>query len=173
MVRALIAALCIFTLAGCIDSTKPIQTDAKPLLGANLRLQFYGLHKGFAEEPEQADYVWSGTQYAHTAGGMTDTAAFTVHPFEAGNYIIQSVSADPKRKIEYALMRELAPGVYLVTVIDEHDADEAVRAANCHTIDDYTCRIENQAQLFTLARATAARSKDDGGLGVRLRRDKN
>ena len=170
ILRVLLPALCMLALAGCIDSNKPILTGAKPLLGSNLRLQFYGLHTGYAEEPEQADYVWNGTQYAHTAGEMTDTAAFTVHPFEAGNYIIQSVSADPKRKIEYALMRELVSGVYLVTVIDENDADDAVRAANCRTIDDDTCRIETRAQLFTLARATAARRKNEGGLVIRLQR---
>lgn len=168
IIRASIAALCALPLAACIDSDKPILTDAKPLLGSNLRLQFYGLHKGYAEDPEQANYVWNDTQYAHTAGGMTDTAAFTVHPFEAGNYIIQGVSADPKGKINYALMRELVSGVYLVTAIDEHDADEAVRAANCRTINDYTCRVETRAQLFTLARATAAQRKNDGGLVIRL-----
>lgn len=168
ILRVLLPALCALALAGCIDSDKPILTDAKSLLGSNLRLQFYGLHKGYAEEPEQADYVWNGTQYAHMAGGMSDTAAFTVHPFEAGNYIVQSMPVDPKGKINYALMRELISGVYLVTVIDEHDADEAVRAANCRKIDDYTCRVETRAQLFKLVRATAARRKDDGGLVIRL-----
>jgi hypothetical protein len=52
--------------------------------------------------------------------------------------------------------------------IDEEDADEPVRAANCRKTKDSTYRIETPTQLLTRARATAARRKDDGGLAIRL-----
>jgi hypothetical protein len=59
-------------------------------------------------------------------------------------------------------------GVYYVVVIDEDDADEATRNANCAKAGDYACRVATREQLFTFARATAARKKTDGGLAIRL-----
>jgi len=165
---AIAAACCALTLAGCIDSARPVLTDAKPLLGQHLHLQFYSLHKGFAEEPEQADYVWNGAYYAHAAGGMKDITGFTVHPFESGDYIVQTKPEDPKAKIEYALLHVFVDGVYQAILIDEDDADAAVRAANCRKDNDSSCRIETRAQLWALARATAARRQDRGGLAIRL-----
>jgi hypothetical protein len=58
IVCAGLAALCVFSLAGCIDSAQPILTDAQPLFGPHVRFQFYGLYKSAAVDPEQADYVW-------------------------------------------------------------------------------------------------------------------
>jgi hypothetical protein len=74
---------------------------------------------------------------------------------------------------EYAVMRKLTEGVYLVTVIDEADADEQTRAAHCGKGEknDRSCRITTREQLFAFARATAARQKNDGGLAIRLRDD--
>lgn len=40
------------SLAACIDSSGPILQNAQPLFGQELRLQFYTLRKGFADEPE-------------------------------------------------------------------------------------------------------------------------
>ena len=59
----------------------------------NLRLQFYTLRKGFADEPEQASFKWDGTRYTRIGGGMSDIVSFTVHRFEGRAYVIQSAAA--------------------------------------------------------------------------------
>jgi hypothetical protein len=136
-----------------------------------LRLQFYSLRKGFAQEPEQANFNWNGALYAHAGGGMKDFSAFSVHSFEAGDYIIQEVPAKRARITEYALLHKIADGAYQVIAIDEDDADEPTRAAYCgkgDKTDSSSCRIETSEQLFAFARATAARQKTDGGLVLRL-----
>lgn len=166
---AALAALGALALAGCIDSAQPILADAKPLFGPHVRFQFYGLNNGAAVDPEQADYVWKNKRYVRIGGGMKDTVAFSVHPFEGDDAIIQSVPADPKHHIEYALMHKLLDGVFHVVPIDEDDASEAVRAANCQQTKDSPCRIGTREQLFTFAQATAAKRRADrGGLAIRL-----
>jgi hypothetical protein len=169
IVRAAFVALGACLLSGCIDSARPILTDtAKPVLGQHLRLQLYTLLKGVAEGPEEAEYVWKGTYYAHVSGGMKDVAGFTVYPFEGGDYIVQTKPADPNEKTEYALLHPFIDGVYQAVPMDENDASAAVRAANCQKTKDSSCRIETRAQLWALARATAARPKDRGGLAIKL-----
>jgi hypothetical protein len=143
--------------------------DAKPLFGGRLRLQFYTLHKGFADEPEQASFKWDGARYA--GGGMSDVTVFTVHPFEASSYIIRSAAAKHPHVVEYAVAHKLAEGVYQVIAIDEDDANRATRARNCKQADDSHCRVEAQKQLFVFARATAARHNGEGGLVLRLAND--
>ena len=93
-----------------------------------------------------------------------------MHPFEGGDFIIQSVPANKPSMTEYALMHKLLDGVFQVVVIDENDADEPTRAAYCGKGEknDRTCRIETREQLFAFARATAARKRDDGGIAIRL-----
>jgi hypothetical protein len=168
LVRAAIAALCAVSLAACVDSTGPILTDSQPVLGARLKLQLYSLRKGHAGDPEQATFAWNGKLYAHASGGMKDVRGFSVHTFEGGNYIIQSVPERRPQMAEYALMRQLMDGVYYVVVIDETDADAATRAAHCAKLPDAACRIATREQLVAFARATAARRKQDGGLAIRL-----
>jgi hypothetical protein len=170
LLRTAVAALCALSLTGCIDSASPILTDSQQLFGQRARFQLYGMRKGFAVEPEQVSYTWDGARYAHAGGGMKDVHAFSVHPFEADNFIVQSVPANRAHKVEYAVMHKLMEGVYQVIVIDEADADEATRAANCNKGEknNWSCRIETRDQLFAFARATAARRKDDGGLAIRL-----
>jgi hypothetical protein len=168
-IRAAFVALGACLLSGCIDSAKPILTDAKPLLGQHLRLQTYSLGaKGVTEGPGQAAYAWKGSYYAHLSGDMKDVPGFTVHPFENGDYIVQTRPKDPKASIEYALLHPFVPGVYRAAVIDENDASAAVRAANCKKTKGSSCRVETRAQLFALARATAAGPKNRGGLAIKL-----
>ena len=126
------------------------------------------MRKGYAEDPEQASFAWNGKLYAHTGGGMADVRGFSVHPFEGGTYIIQSVPVKRPQMAEYALMRPLADGVYHVVVIDEADADAATRTAHCAKLPNVACRIATREALFAFARATAARRKRDGGLAIRL-----
>ena len=171
--RAAIAALCALSLSGCINSARPILSDSQQLFGPRATFQLYGLRKGFAVEPEQVTFAWDGARYVRKSGGLKDVGAFSVHPFEAGDYIIQSVPANKPGMTEYAVMHRLTDGVFQVTVIDENDADAATRSANCGKGEkgDRACRIETRDQLFALARATAARKKDDGGLAIRLSDD--
>jgi hypothetical protein len=159
------------SLSGCIDSSGPILSESQAVFGPRLKLQFLTLRKGFAHDPTQANFNWNGPLYAHAGGGMKDVSAFSVHPFEAGDYIIQEVPAKRVRITEYALLHKLAEGVYQVVAIDEADADEPTRAAYCgkgDKTDPSSCRIETRDQLFAFARATAARQHDDGGLVIRL-----
>lgn len=164
----LLAALCALSLSGCVDSVGPILSDARPLFGNDLRLQFYTLRKGFADEPEQASFKWDGERYVHASGGMTDVTAFTVHRLEGRAYIVQSVAAKRPNIIEYAVAHELTEGVFQVTPIDQDDADGATRARNCRQVDDSYCRITTRSQLIAFARATDARQKGEGGLVLRL-----
>lgn len=166
--RAGLFALCALSLAGCIDSSGSILTDPQPVLGPRLNLQLYSLREGHAFDPERASFAWNGKRYVHSGGGMKDVSGFTVHPFEAGDYIIQSSPVRHPQTAEYALMRKLAEGVYQVIAIDEGDADEPTRAASCTHPGGTACRIETREQLFTFARATAARRKTGGGLAIRL-----
>jgi hypothetical protein len=170
LARLGIAALCALTLSGCIDSASPILTDSQPIFGQHARFQLYGMRKGIAVDPEQVSYAWNGARYAHAGGGLKDVRAFSVHPFEAGDFIIQSVPTNRARITEYAVLHKLTDGVYQVIVIDEADADEPTRAAYCGKGEknDRSCRIETRDQLFALARATAARHRNDGGLVIRL-----
>lgn len=163
-----ITALSACLLSACVDSAAPILKDAKPVFGETFRVQVFSLRNGVAREPEQATYTWDGKHYTHAAGGMGDIKAFTAYAFEDGGYIVQSVANERNRRTEYALMRRLADGVYLVTQVDEDDADEPTRAANCRARGKFTCRVQTQTQLFALAGASAAKRKEGGGLVVRL-----
>ena len=77
-------------------------------------------------------------------------------------------SARHPQLAEYAVMHPLADGVYQVVTIDEDDADASTRAAQCKHPGGVACRIETREQLFTFARATAAKKKAGGGLAIRL-----
>jgi hypothetical protein len=171
IVRAAIAALCAFSLSGCIDSSSPILSDSQAVFGPRLKLQLYSLRKGYADDPIQVNFNWNGALYTQAGGSLREVSAFSIHPFEAGDYIIQEVPAKRARITEFALLHKLAEGVYQVVAIDEADADEPTRAAYCgkgDNADPSSCRIETRDQLLAFARATAARRKDDGGLVIRL-----
>lgn len=167
-IRAGIVALCALSLSGCIDSGSPILADAEPVFGKQLRFQFYSLRKGYAHDPQQASYRWNGALYTHAGGGMRELGAFSIHAFENGDYIIQTVPAKRTSMTEYAIMHKLAEGVFQVVPVDQDDADEQTRTLYCKRIDRSACRIETRDQLFAFARFTAARAHDNGGLVLRL-----
>lgn len=166
--KAAAMVFCSTLLSGCIDSSAPILPNAQPVLGPTLNLQLYTLRDGHAHEPERTRFRWDGKRYVRASGGLKDVASFTLHPFESGDAIVQSVSARHPEHVEYALMHTLADGVYTVVVIDEDDADLATRDAQCKHPGGVACRIETREQLFTFARATAAKKKTSGGLAIRL-----
>lgn len=171
LTSAALLAFASLTLAGCIDSAGPILTDWQQAFGPKLRVQLYTLAKGRAHDPAQARFVWDGTRYTHTGGALPEVSAFSVHPFEGNDYIIQEQPRKRPSIREYALAHKLADGVYQVLPIDENDAGAPIRAANCgkgDAKDPSPCRIATRKQLFTFARATAARRKQDGGLAILL-----
>ena len=159
------------SLAGCIDSSGSMLQNAQPLFGQELRLQFYTLRKGFADEPEQASFNWDGTRYTRVVGGMSDITSFTVHRLEGRAYVIQNASAKRPSIFEYAVAYKLTDGVYQVTAIDEDDADGATRARYCRRVDESPCRISTHKELFAFARATDARQKKEGALVLCLPTD--
>ena len=166
-----LAAISILVLGGCVDSVGPILTDAQAVFGPKLRLQLYTLRKGYAQDPEQAAFLWKDSRYIRSGGGLRDVASFTLHPFEDGDFIIQEMPVKRPHITEYALLHKVADATYQVEAIDEEDADAATRAAHCgqgDKKDPSPCRIRTREQLFAFAHATAARKKQDGALAIRL-----
>jgi hypothetical protein len=168
VLRIVLLACSALALAGCIQSSGPIMSDASPVFGPKLKLQLYGLRDGYARDPEMVTFTWNGALYARTSGGLRDVAGFTAHSFESGDFIIQSVPVVSAKPIEFAIAHKLAGGVWQVIPIDEADADEATRTASCKKEDRVVCAIEGLDQLIAFARATAARRNDSGGLAIRL-----
>ena len=159
-----LAALC---LAGCIDSAEPILTDAKPVFGQTFRAQLYSLNNGHAEEPALEQFNWDGKRYVSTSA-KPQIEPFTAFPYgPSGDFIVQTVSATPPAKAEYALLHKLADGVFLGRVIDEDDADDATKKL-CTKLDRFTCRIQTRDQLLAFAKATAAKQYQSGGLVIML-----
>ena len=153
----------LLALSACVESETPVLTDAKPLLGERIRLRLYSLRESGAYDPQAIRFRWDGTRYVN-AGGSKDLTSFTIHAFEGADMIAQNFG----KRIEYALVRKLATGVFLVVPIDENDADEATRAKYCHKVGGSSCRAESKDDIFALARATAAKPQDRGGLVIQL-----
>jgi hypothetical protein len=154
-------------LAGCVQSDGPILSDSTQPFGKTLRLQLYGLSKGYARDPEMVSFRWNGHHYARSGGGLRDVGGFTIHPFEGDDFIIQTVPAKPRSPTEFAIGHRLAEGVWQVIPVDEADADAPTRDAYCKSSKG-TCVIETRQQLLAFARATIAQRRDDGGLAIRL-----
>jgi hypothetical protein len=170
--RTIAALLALVALAGCVRSTTPILTDARPLLGQTVRFTHYDLREGVAHDPDASEFHWDGTRYVGTVGTSKDPAAFTVFPFEGRDFIIQNAPTKKDVPIEYAIARKLADGVYLTFLIDESDADAATKTKLCVELDAATCTIVDREALEVFARASAAKLRDTGGLAIRLPDDK-
>jgi hypothetical protein len=152
-------------LAGCIDSAEPILTDAKPVFGPRFKARLISMGGGVANEQSQEQFTWDGKRYVSTSSKPT-VEPFTAFPFGTDDFIVQSVTVKPPIKTEYALLHKFMDGVFIGRVVDEDDADEKTRAASCKKTDKYTCRVETREQLYTLARATAAKHHQSGGLVI-------
>jgi hypothetical protein len=154
-------------VAGCVQSDGPILSDSEPTFGKTLRLQLYGLSKGYARDPELVSFRWNGHYYARSGGGLRDISGFSIHLFQGDDFIVQTVPARPRSPTEFAIAHRLAEGVWQVVPVDEADADAPTRDAYCKSSKS-ACVIETRQQLLAFARATAAHRKDDGGLAIRL-----
>lgn len=169
--RTMAVLLGFFALAGCIQSKSPILTDAKPLLGENVRFQHYDARDGAARDPDTSEFHWDGTRYIGTAGSSKETVAFNVFRLDERNFIIQNAPAKKDFPIDYALAHKLAEGVYLTFLIEENDADEATRTKFCVEVQQGTCTVTSLDGVMAFARATAAKPHDAGGLAIRLADD--
>jgi len=151
-------------LGGCIDSAKPILTDAQPLLGRRAHIEFYVLRDGAAREPATETFVWRNNRYVAIRGATNDIQDFTLHPFEGSDLIVQSLG--PGHPAEYGIARKLADGTYLLFAVDENDADAATRDRFCGHEPGTACRVATREAVLAFARASAAKSHSAGGLAV-------
>jgi hypothetical protein len=152
-------------LTGCISATAPILTDAQAILGEQIDVHVFSGPKGAGSPHTVVTYQWNGSRYLPRDASQ-DFGEFTIHPYEGRDLIVQTRAARVPRVTEFALARRLAERVYLLTPINEEDADEAMRERFCTKTQDAACRISTPEQLFVFARATAAKDEDSGGIAV-------
>ena len=161
------AAMMALALAGCVDSADSLLTGTQPVLGPRLRVHVYTLSDGPASGPDIATFRWDGAQYAVVGQPTLDVAAFTLAPYRGDDLIVQSRSSRPQVKgIEYAVAHREANGVYLVSGIDEQDADEATRAKFCTKTASSSCEIADRDALMAFVDSTAGRPNRKGALAV-------
>jgi hypothetical protein len=152
-------------LTGCISSTGPVLSDAKPVLGERGLIHAYTLSQGTAHDPEVVSFQWSGSRYL-VRGKSIGYSEFTAHPYEGRDWIVQGTTQRAPHRIEYGLARKLADGVYQLVAIDENDAQAPAREKFCTKTQDASCRIATPEQLFVFARASADKPMEGGGLAV-------
>jgi hypothetical protein len=165
-VRHILAAASLVLLAGCIDSAEPLLGNARPLLGERLNLQLYAMRKDGVYDPATANFVWQNGRYARTGGTDTSIHDFTVHRFRGSDLIAQEFH--PGAPVNYAILRKLAEGTYLVFVIDESDANNATRKEFCSGRHALGCTVTTRQAVLAFARASAAKRPAVGGLVLML-----
>src|SRR5258708_3069381 len=120
------ASLAALTLTGCISSTAPILTDAKPVLGERGLIHAFTLSEGAAHDPGVVSFRWSGSRYL-VAGKSIGFSEFTAYPYEGRDWIVQGTTQRAPQRGEYGLARRLAAGVYLLGASNEDDANGPTR----------------------------------------------
>jgi hypothetical protein len=163
--RLTAAAGTAVALTGCISSTGPVLSDAKPVLGERGLIHAYALSQGAAHDPEVASFQWSGSRYL-VRGKSIGYSEFTAHAYEGRDWIVQGTTQRAPHRIEYGLARKLADGVYQLVAINEDDAEAPAREKFCTKTQDASCRIATPEQLFVFARASADKPMEGGGLAV-------
>jgi hypothetical protein len=159
------AAVAALALTGCISSTAPILSDAKPVLGERGLIHVFTLSQGAAHDPGVVSFQWSGSRYL-LRGKPIGFSDFTAYPYEGRDWIVQGTTQRPPSRVEYGLARKVADGVYLLVPINEDDADPPTREKFCTKTQDASCRIATPEQLFVFARASADKPLEGGGLAV-------
>jgi hypothetical protein len=159
------AAVAALALSGCITSTGPVLSDAKPVLGERGLIHVFTLSQGGASDPGVVAFQWSGSRYL-LRGKSIGYGEFTAYPYEGRDWIVQGTTQRAPQRIEYGLARKLTAGVYLLVPINEDDADEPTREKFCTKTQDASCRIATPEQLFVFARASADKPLEAGGLAV-------
>jgi hypothetical protein len=153
-------------LAGCIDSAQPLLDDALPLLGERLNLQLYAMRENAVYDPATANFVWQNGHYARTGGTDTSLHDFTLHAFQGSDLIAQEIHAGSP--VNYAILRKLAEGTYLVFIINESDADKATRKRFCSNRSGAGCTVTTRQAVLAFARVSAAKRPSLGGLVLLL-----
>jgi hypothetical protein len=157
--------LAALALTGCISSTAPILSDAKPVLGERGVIHAFTLSGGAAHDPAVVSFQWSGSRYL-VRGKSIGFSDFTAYAYEGRDWIVQGTTQRAPSRVEYGLARRLADGVYLLMPINEDDAEEPAREKFCTKTQDASCRIATPEQLFVFARASADKPLEGGGLAV-------
>jgi hypothetical protein len=152
-------------LGGCVSSTAPILSEANALIGERGQLHLFGAAQSGSREHRVRTFQWSGSRYV-ISGRNREFTDFTVHAYEGRDLIVQTRSVRTPNVVEYAIARKLSEGVYLVFPISEEDADEPTRERFCTRTEGAACRISTPEQLFVLARASAAKEEEQGGIAV-------
>jgi len=75
LLYAALAALFAIPLTDRIDSSDPILAESRPVRGPEPKVQLYASRKGYATEPERADYIWNRELNSHTGAYTLATAA--------------------------------------------------------------------------------------------------
>jgi len=166
LARQILAVASLALLAGCIASAEPLLTDAQPLLGERLNLQLYAMRTNAVYDPATANFVWQNGRYVRTGGTDTSIHDFTLHPFRGSDLIAQEVHAGAP--VNYAILRKLAEGTYLVFVIDEADSDRPTRKKFCGKRPVAGCAVTTRRGVLAFARASAAKRPSVGGLVLLL-----
>ncbi len=166
LARQVLAVASLALLAGCIDSAKPLLGDGRPLLGERLNLQLYAMRENALYDPATANFVWQNGHYARNGGTDTSIHDFTLHALRGSDLIAQEIHAGAP--VNYAILRKLAEGTYLVFVIDESDADEATRKKFCSHSFGAGCTVTTRQAVLAFARASAAKRPSVGGLVLLL-----
>jgi len=169
LVAMLAAAAAAFSLSACVESQTPLITDAKPLLGQQFEVHLYeDFVDNKASGVHAAVYQWKDGQYVRANGLVRDAKRFVAAPLDGNDFVIQSTDEQGKTYL-YWIGRRLTPGVYLVFGIDEKDAAEVTRKPICgNDQPEGLCRLTTRDQLWTMARATAAKPSQNPALGVVL-----
>ncbi len=165
--RRIFALIALASLAGCIDSAKPLLTDPQPLIGSRARLEFYVLRDGAAHEETAAAFAWRNGRYVPVRGTASDIHDFTLHAFAGDDLIVQSLRRG--HPAEYGIARKLADGAYLLFAVDEDDADAATRDKFCDKSAGTACRVSSREAVLAFARASAAKPHPAGGLALLLK----
>jgi len=165
ILRALSTVSAVLTLTGCISSTAPILSDARPVLGERGLIHVFTLSAGAAHDPATVPFQWSGSRYL-VRGKSIGFSDFTAYAYEGRDWIVQGTTQRAPSRVEYGLARRLADGTYLLVPINEDDADEPTREKFCTKTQDASCRIATPEQLFVFARGSADKPLEGGGLAV-------
>jgi hypothetical protein len=158
-------AMVALALGGCVTSSAPVLSDAKPVLGERGVIHVFTLSQGGASDPSMVSFQWSGSRYL-IRGKSIGYSEFTAHAYEGRDWIVQGTTQKAPQRVEYGLARKLAAGVYQLVPIVEDDADAPTREKFCTKTQDASCRIATPEQLFVLARASADRAEEAGALAV-------
>jgi hypothetical protein len=159
-------AIVTMLLAGCVESSKPLITNARPLIGERFEVHLY---ENFVENKASyfhtAVYQWRDGQYLRASGLANDAKRFAAEPLAGSDFILQSTDDEGKRFV-FWIGRKLSDGVYLIFALNAEDADEATRTANCSKETTDLCRIATHEHLVAMARAAAAKPVRDAALAV-------